>query len=287
MLALACAALMWSGNFIAGRALRDDIAPTTLNLLRWSLCLLLLAPWVAAKSWRHRRVIAREWRLLVALGATGIAAFHTLVYVALTTTSAINALLLLSLAPAAILIGAFATGGGRPTRAQGLGALISLLGVLVLLTRGDLSALTAWQWTAGDLWMIAAVVLWAAYSLLLRRRPADLPHDVTLAASIVAAVALLLPLVAMTAGTAGVDWTPRLAGALLYIAVFASLVAFLLWSYGVAAIGAERAGQFVHLMPVFGALLAVAVLGESLVVPQVVGALGVFAGIALVHRRPG
>ena len=109
-LALACAALLWSGNFIAGRALRDDIAPTTLNLLRWSLCLLLLAPWVAAKCWRHRRVVVREWRLLLALGATGIAAFHTLVYVALTTTSAINALLLLSLAPAAILIGAFADG---------------------------------------------------------------------------------------------------------------------------------------------------------------------------------
>ena len=159
--------------------------------------------------------------------------------------------------------------------------------MLVLLTRGDPSALYDWQATPGDLWMIVAVVLWAAYSLLLRRRPADLPHDVTLAATIVAAVALLLPVVAITGGAAGVDWTPRLAGALLYIAVFASLVAFLLWSYGVTAIGAERAGQFVHLMPVFGALLAVLALGESLVMPQVAGALGVFAGIALVHRRPG
>jgi drug/metabolite transporter (DMT)-like permease len=286
-LALAGAALLWSGNFIAGRALRDDIAPTTLNLLRWSLCLAIFLPWAGAKAWRHRHVVAREWRLLLALGATGIAAFHTLVYLALTTTTAINALLMLSLAPAAILVGAAATGGSRPSRTQWTGTLVSLLGALVLLSRGDPATLLALTPARGDLWMLVAVSLWAIYSLLLRRRPADLPQDVTLAASIVPAIALLLPALALTTDAAPVQWTPRLVGALLYITVFASLVAFLLWSYGVSAIGPERAGQFMHLMPVFGAVLAVVLLDEVIVMPQVAGALCVFAGIALVHRRPG
>jgi len=285
-LALACAALLWSGNFIAGRALRDDIAPTTLNLLRWSLCLVIFLPWVGPKVWRHRHVVLREWRLLLALGATGIATFHTLVYVALTTTSAINALLILSLSPATILIGSAFTGSGRPSRVQWVGTVVSLLGALVLLTRGNPEALLRLTPSPGDLWMLAAVVMWSAYSLLLRRRPVDLPQDVALAASIAPAIALPLPVVALSADAAPVVWTHSLFGALLYIAVCASLVAFLLWSYGVSAIGPERAGQYVHLMPVFGAVLAVALLDEIVVMPQVAGALCVFAGIALVHRRP-
>lgn len=286
-LALSLAALLWSGNFIAGRALRDDIAPTTLNLLRWSLCLAIFLPWVGPKAWRHRHVVLREWRLLLALGATGIATFHTLVYLALTTTSAISALLMLSLSPATILIGAAVTGAGRPSRIQWVGTLVSLLGALVLLSRGDPRTLLALTPAPGDLWMLAAVLLWSAYSLLLRRRPADLPQDVALAASIALAVALLLPVVALSADAAPVVWTGNLAGALLYIAVCASLVAFLLWSYGVSAVGPERAGQYVHLMPVFGAMLAVVLLDEVIVLSQVAGALFVFAGIALVQRRLG
>jgi len=128
------------------------------------------------------------------------------------------------------------------------------------------------------------VVLWAAYSLLLRRRPADLPQDVALAASIVPAVALMLALSA-TVNHAPVLPTPPLVGALIYVAIFASLFAFLLWSYGVSTIGPERAGQYVHLMPVFGTLLAIEVLGERLALAQVLGALVVLAGIALVQRR--
>ena len=284
--ALAGAALLWSGNFIAGRALRDGIDPATLNLLRWALCLLIFLPWVGPKAWRYRHVVAREWRLLLALGATGIAAFHTLVYLALTSTTAINALLMLSLAPTTILVGAALTGGSRPSRLQWVGTLVSLVGACILVTRGNPAVLLDLAPARGDLWMIVAVLLWAVYSLLLRRRPADLPQDVALASSIVPAIALLLPAVTLTAAAAPLALTPHLLGALIYIAVFASLIAFLLWSYGVSTIGPERAGQFVHLMPVFGAVLAVVLLGEVIVLPQVAGALCVFAGIALVQRHP-
>jgi drug/metabolite transporter (DMT)-like permease len=286
VLALIAAALFWSGNFIAGRALRGDIDPVALNLLRWGLCLALLLPLVARRLVRHRCVVLRAWRLLVGLGATGIAAFHTLTYQALSQTTAVNALLILALAPAAIMAGARLTGDSRPGAVQWMGCLISLAGAGVLITRADPSRLHTAGVNPGDMWMLAAVLVWTAYALLLRRRPADLPQDVTLAASIAVALALLVPAFFVTGATLPRAPDPGAVAAILYIAVFASLVAFLLWSFGVNEIGAARAGQFVYLMPVFGPVLAVVILGETLGPAQIAGGLCVLAGIGLVNRPP-
>lgn len=286
-LALTLAALFWAGNFVAGRALRDDADPVMLNVLRWLLCLALFLPLVGPSLARQWRVVCREWRLVTALGATGIAAFHTLVYLALVETTAVNALLILTLAPVLIMAGAALAGQERPTRVQWIGSMVSLFGALVLVTRGDVTALMVLQLNKGDLWMLGAVLAWALYSLLLRRRPQDLPQDVTLAASIIAALVLLCPLLLLRGADIRFNVTPATLGALVYIAVFASLIAFLLWSHGVNEIGAARAGQFVNLMPVFGAVLAVLLLGERITWSQVMGALLVFAGILLVQRKSG
>ena len=285
-LALGAAALFWSGNFIAGRALRDDIDPVALNLVRWGLCLVLFLPLVGGKLVRQRRVILREWRLVLGLGATGIAAFHTLTYQALSHTTAVNALLILALAPAAIMAGARLTGDSRPGAVQWAGCVVSLAGAAVLITRADPARLHTVGLNPGDLWMLAAVFVWTVYSLLLRRRPADLPQDVTLAASIAVALALLIPAFLVTGAAVPRAPGPGAVAAILYIAVFASLVAFLLWSFGVNEIGAARAGQFVYLMPVFGPVLAVVILGETLGPAQIAGGLCVLAGIALVNRPP-
>lgn len=286
MLALSLAALFWAGNFVAGRALRGDADPVTLNVLRWLLCLALFLPLVAGNLARHWPVVRREWRLVVGLGATGVAAFHTLVYLALVETTAVNALLILTLAPVLIMAGAAAIGQERPSALQWIGCLVSLLGALVLVTRGRLTTLATLDLNRGDLWMLGAVLAWALYSLLLRRRPRDLPQDVTLAASIIAALGLLLPLLLLQESVR-FNATPATLASLVYIAVFASLIAFLLWSHGVNEIGAAQAGQFVNLMPVFGAGLAVLLLGEGIAASQVVGAGFVFAGILLVQRRGG
>ena len=282
VLALTGAAFFWSGNFVAGRALRTDIDPATLNLLRWSLCLVLLLPWVGAKAWRSRQAIGRHWRLLVALGATGIAAFHTLVYVALRDSSAIDALLMLSLTPVAILGASALAGNVRPSASQWAGSAASLLGAAILLTHGEPARWAQLAPTQGTLCMLLAVVLWAAYSLCLRRRPRELASEVVFAASIVPAVVLLLGWVALTPHPPPFAMTARLAGSLAYIVVFASLAGFLLWSYGVAAIGPERAGLFVNLMPLFGAAQAIALLDETLRPSHIGGAVCVLAGIALV-----
>ena len=285
-LALGFAVLFWSGNFVAGRALRDEIDPLMLNTLRWTICLALFLPFALRPLNANRAVVMREWRLITGLGLTGVAGFHTLVYVALRDTTAINALLMLALAPAAIMTGAALAGMSRPTGLQWLGSLVSLAGAGFIVTRGDLAVLASLELNRGDLWMLAAVLFWAAYCLLLKRRPPDLPQDVTLAASIIVALAVLFPAVSLTAASFSLELKGSAWVAVLYVAVLASLVAFLFWSFGVNEIGPERAGQFIHLMPVFGAGLAMMFLGESVRPAQAIGAGLVFAGILLVNRTP-
>ena len=283
-LALGLAVFFWSGNFVAGRALRGEIDPVTLNTLRWSICIALFLPFVLRALRENWAVVLREWRLVTGLGLTGVAAFHTLVYVALRDTTAINALLMLALAPAAILAGAALTGIGQPRPLQWLGSLVSLGGAGFLVTRGDPAVLAALEVNRGDLWMLVAVLFWAAYSLLLKRRPPDLPQDVTLAASILVALVVLVPATGLSASSPLLDLALPAWAAMLYIAVFASLAAFLFWSFGVSELGPERAGQFIHLMPVFGAGLAMLFLGESIRQAQAIGAILVFSGILLVNK---
>jgi drug/metabolite transporter (DMT)-like permease len=283
ILALSLAALFWSGNFVVGRALRGQIDPVHLSTLRWIICLVFFLPIVGGKMRAHRGALLREWKYLTALGVTGVAGFQTVVYLALETTTAINALLLLAFTPAAILVGSAWTGAARPSPVQWAGTLVSLVGVGVLVTRGDWNVLAHFAFTRGDLWMMAAVLFWSIYSLLLTRRPADLPSDVSLGGSIVVALAILVPMAALDTNP-WPDFTPAIIAALLYVGLFASLFAFVLWSYGVGAIGPGKAGQFIHLMPVFGAVLATLFLGERIGAAQVVGALCVLVGIVLVNR---
>ncbi len=283
ILALSLAALFWSGNFIVGRALRGQIDPLHLSTLRWIICLFVFLPLVGRKALTRAGVLRREWKYLLALGVTGVAGFQTVVYLALETTTAINALLLLAFTPVAILIGTALTGAARPNLAQWIGSLVSLAGVGLLVTRGDWHVLAHFAFARGDLWMMAAVLFWSIYSLLLTKRPADLPPDVALAGSIVAALVILIPASAFDKG-AWPAFSPTIIAALLYVGLFASLFAFMLWSFGVGAIGPGKAGQFIHLMPVFGAVLATVFLGERIDSAQIAGAACVLVGIVLVNR---
>lgn len=282
--ALVLATLFWSGNFIAGRAIRSEIAPLELNAIRWGLCLAIMLPFTLRGLIAHRRALCASWRKVVLLGLTGIAAFHTMVYQALSLTEAVNCLLILALAPIATVAGGMVWNGFQPTATQVAGLLVSLVGALVLVLSGGDHGISLLQVDVGKLWMFGAILIWAWYTLLLRAKPAGVPQTVILVASIMVALAAMLVLLLVR----GVEH-PQMSGdtaiAVLYIAVFASALGFLFWSYGISVIGPERGGQFVHLMPIFGSLLAVLMLGEEISALMLAGAACVITGIVLVNRR--
>jgi drug/metabolite transporter (DMT)-like permease len=283
VLALTLAALFWAGSFVVGRALRDDIDPVTLTFFRWLISLFVFAPLVWHEIAEHAHVLLREWRLIVLLGATGIASFHPLVYVALQHTTATNALLTFSLSPVAILVGGSLANRKRPTAWEATGVMLSMAGAAILITHGDLGAVRSIGFNVGDLWMLIAVAVWASYSLLLRLRPGDLPQTATLVSSIAVALPMLLPFTLVAAsGNPPHLSAPVLLGT-VYIAIFGSVIGFLFWSHGVTGLGPARAGQFVHLMPVFGAALSFVLLGEPLALSQVFGAGFVLFGIVLIE----
>jgi drug/metabolite transporter (DMT)-like permease len=284
---LAAATLFWAGNFVVARALRDELPPVSLNVWRWLIALAVLAPFAAPGLWRHRALLLARWRLFTLLGATGIAGFHTLVYLALAQTSVMNAVVIASTAPVAIVGLSFLTRGDPFGRRQAVGIAVSLAGALVVVVRGDPTALAALRLDGGTLWMLLAVPLWAGYSVLLRRVPAQLPQVVSLSASTIAGLALLAPVYAVQVALGErLALTPATLAGLLYIASFAAVAAFLLWNRGVGLIGPNRAGSFLHLMPVFGALLSFAFLGERPEGFHLAGAALVVAGLGLALGTP-
>jgi drug/metabolite transporter (DMT)-like permease len=286
IIGLSAAALFWSGNFVVGRALRNTISPLSLNFWRWTIALAILLPLTYGLLKRHRLLILRHWKLIAFLGLTGIASFHTCVYLALTTTSAVNALLLLSLAPLLIVLVSWSVLGERVSLLQLLGITVSFVGATALIAHGSVSSLTALRFGTGDLWMLLAVVLWALYSLLLKRVPAELPQLALLSASTAVAVLLMLPVYLLAPSNEQLSSLDRQTlWAILYIALFASVLAFLLWNHGVSKIGPSKAGTFIYLMPVFGAVLAFAFLGEGLQVYQLGGGALIFLGIAVMNRK--
>lgn len=283
--ALACAPLFWSGNVVVGRALRDAVDPIALNLYRWSIAGLLVLPLAVRPLWRHRAELLRGWPVIVGLGVTGLAGFQTCVYYAVRDTEALSALLILQATPVVILLGAAGLYGDRITARRALAVAIAAGGALVLIARGDPGRLATLAFNRGDAWMLAAVALWASYSLLLKRRPPALPQTALLAGSIVVGLAILLPAWWFTGGPAARPPLSREAlYGVLYIGVFASFLAFLCWNTGVARLGPGTAGTFMYLMPLYGAVLGYLLLGEGIAGYHLAGAALIFGGLALMQR---
>ena len=281
-LLLSAASLFWAGNFVTGRAVHGHVPPLALAFWRWALALLFLLPF----AWRHLRAgvpaLRRSWKVVVALGILGVGNFNMLVYVGLQETTATNALLLNAACPAFIAGLSFAVGTARPSGRQLLGIAASLLGVLAIVSRGAPARLLELTFNHGDLWVLAAVLSWAAYTVVLARRPAGVEPLGFLAATMVVGVAWIAPFygLELVRGARPVlDVTTG--AAILYVALLPSISAYVCYNQGVALIGAHRAGVFLNLMPAFGIGLAVVLLGESFHAFQAVGVALILCGVWL------
>ncbi len=277
------APLLWGSNFAVGRAVRGDVAPLDLNYWRWvvALCVLLPLTWPSLR--RRLPLLLRHWRLVLALAALGVAGFNSVLYAALTRTTTTNAALIFATTPLIVVpISAWLLRERVGSR-QLLGLALSLAGVAVVVCRGDLGALLGLRPNDGDLLVVAAVVIWALFSVLLKLRPPELPPLVLLTAITAVGVLALTPAAAVAgSGFAGLARAPLAAlTGIVYLGLFAAALAFFLWTKGVAALGPARASQFLHLVPLSGVVLAWLFLGETLSAGQAAGAVGIAVGIAV------
>jgi drug/metabolite transporter (DMT)-like permease len=285
-LLLSLTALFWAGNAVVGRAVTADFPPVALAFWRWVLASALVAPFAWRRLKEDLPALVRAWPLVLLLSLLGIAAFNTLLYTALHSTTVINAVLLQSVMPPLILLASFIIFRERAGAGQLIGLLVALVGVAAIVSEGAPGRLLHLHLNPGDLMMLAAVIGYAVYSALLRKRPPVHPSSFLLASFMVGA-AMLAPLylLELLSGRSANLGGNSLA-ALLYVAVFPSILAYLFFNRGVELMGANRAGLFIHLIPVFGAVLAMVFLGEALRPYHAVGAALIGLGIVLSTRRP-
>ncbi len=282
---LTLAALFWSGNMVVGRALRDS-PPAALTFWRWCIAVGIVLPFAVSALRKQWPLILRSWKILLLLGGLGVGSFGLVTYIGLRSTTATNASLLNSIIPVAILALSWIFLRQPLSRRQVAGVTVSLAGVLVIVTRGDADVLLALRLNPGDIWILVAVVSWAIYTLCLRWRPVELNPQAFLVVTVSIGLLGIGPIYIWEHfAWQRLELSLGVATGILYVAVFPSLLAYLFYNRGVVEVGPERAGLFLHLMPVFGTLLSVIFLGESLHLYHAAGMLMIFCGIYLSTAR--
>jgi drug/metabolite transporter (DMT)-like permease len=273
---LVLATLFWSGNFVVGKAALASMTPLELTFWRWALAavpLLLLARFIEKPDWR---AVLRRWPVLLVLSLLGMCGYTLLLYGALGYTSAMNASLITAANPALIVVMAVVLLGEKTTGLGWLGIVLGLLGVLLVLTRGELLRVSSLTMNPGELLMIAAIVVWGLYTIIARRLA--VPPIAATAVQVVLATVTLAPFA--LAMDVQLPDTPAEGWSLAYIAVFPSLGAYLFWNLALRSTPPGTAGNYLNLMVVFTAVITVA-LGTPLTLVQVIGGLMVVAGVLL------
>jgi drug/metabolite transporter (DMT)-like permease len=282
--------LFWAGNFVLARALHAELPPLALSFWRWALALALLLPLAGPALWRQRALLAQHWRILAVLALLGVSGYNSLLYAGLQDTTATNAVLLSSACPVFIVVLSFVVLGVRARLTALAGLALSLAGVWLIVTGGDPARLLSLGLGAGDAWVLLAALDWALYSVLLRLRPAGLDPLAFLTTLTVLGLVPLGLLYGWELGwslSGGVGFRPTAANlaAIAYVALFPSVLAYVLWNRAVAELGPNRTGQYIHLLPVFGTLLGVLLLRERLAWFHAAGAGLIAIGIVAAARR--
>ncbi|HUO53920.1 MAG TPA: DMT family transporter [Rhodoblastus sp.] len=281
VLLLVLTAAMWGANGVVSRAAVGEIAPMTMVALRWLFVCALLLPIVRGSFLRHLAELRARWPYLAAMALAGYTGFNVLFYLAGHWTSAVNITLLQGSIPPMVLAGAALFAGEKVVFRQIAGMVVSFLGVGIIATRGDLAHLGALSFNLGDLMMLAACALYAAYAIALRRRP-RLPPLVFFAGMAVAALAETLPFFAAEVALGKAFWPTGKGWALaLFVALAPSLISQLFFMRAVELIGPGRAGIFSNLTPLFGAFFAIVLLGEPFHLYHAAALTLGLAGIAL------
>ena len=282
--------MMWAGNAVVGRMVHDSVPPMTLNLLRWAIAMLILMP-LAGSIFRPSSDLWRSWKSFAVLGLLSVGLYNSLQYLALQSSSPINVTLVAASMPLWMLLVGKLFFGAKVRRKGLIGAVLSIAGVLLVLSRGEWQVLQAMQLVRGDLYMILAAIAWAVYSWMLTRpkEPAHIRKD---------GMAFLLAQIgfgviwsgAFTAGewligSPHINWSWGLGAAILFVAIGPAIIALRCWGVGVQRAGPTIAGFFSNLTPLFAALLSSAFLGELPHFYHLAAFLLIVGGIVLSAQR--
>ena len=286
-LLLALASLLWAGNMVMGRGLRADLPPVALAFWRWVVAFACVLPLALPHLKAQWPMLRAAWKQVIFLGVFGVGFYNTFSYVAVQYTTATSATLLNSFIPVATIALAFVFLGKRLSRPEAIGVLVSLAGVLLLISRGSLEVLFGLGLNTGDLWMLVAVLTWSIYTVGLQWRPQGVHPMLQLAAFVFVGLLVMAPMYAweLNSGRTVNLHVGSVAG-ILYAGVMAAFLGFVCFNAGVVAVGPAVGSLFIHLQPVFAALLSTLLLGEYPAWFHYAGMTLVLGGIVLTMRPP-
>ncbi len=282
---LTLAPLFWAGNIVIARAVHAEVPPIGLSFWRWPLAADLFLPFAWPRLAAQWPVIRREAGFILLLSFLGLGAFPILMYTGLQTTTALNASFIQAICPVAIPLIAWGLTGERISTRHVLGIAVSCVGAVAIVSAGDPVRLLRGGVTIGALWVLGAMLLWSVYSVIVRRRPADLDPNALLLATMVLAALMILPLWLWEAAQVKpMATSPPALLAVAYIVLFPSIGSYFCFNRGIDIVGPTKGGLCMHLVPLFGAVLAVLFLGEAFRPYHALGIALIFTGIVLVTR---
>ncbi|MEH7113223.1 DMT family transporter [Neobacillus niacini] len=274
---LILANLFWAGNFLFGSLIVNEISPFWITFLRWTLAAVLLLPTAYFFEKPHWSTIKNEWFYLALMGVLGIAGYNIILMAALEYTSAANAAVVSALNPGIIVLFSFIFLGEKLSKLQFSGLIISIFGVMVILTKGNINDFFLISYNKGDLFIIITVVLWTFYSIIGKKLTT--PPITATAVSTLFSVLLLLPFTfVVDRGISNVS--PLSIIGLIYMVIFSSVLSTVLWNISVRGIGVNKSGISMNLTPFFTVLLTI-VLGEEIIKEQIIGGIFVLFGVYL------
>ena len=284
---LILATLFWSGNFIVGKAASlFEIPPFTLNFYRWTFAWLILAPFTLKEIYKAKSHILNNLKYVLILGITSITLFNSIVYYSLYYTQVISGVLMISTIPVWIIFIASILNIEKTNAFQIIGVGLSLIGVIFIITKADLNLIKNLDFNKGDLSMIVAMFAWAVYSALLKKKKYEISQITLLQVVIICGLIFLIPIyfIEMNMGHVIKLGKPFYL-TLTYVVIFPGLASFFFWIKGIALIGANRAGVFLHLIPIFGAIMAIIIFDEKFMFYHFLGAIFIIAGITLSNKK--
>ena len=286
-LMLVLTTIFWSGNFIVGKAASFyEIPPFSLNFFRWFFAGIILLPFTFKELVRKKNYIIKNLGFFIILGITSITIFNSIVYYSLYHTQVITGVLMISTIPVWIIFISSILRVEQTNIYQIIGVLLSLIGVIIIITKIDFKIIKSLDFNRGDLSMIVAMLSWAIYSSLLKKKKYEISQVTLLQLVIIFGLIFLTPI---SIGEYLIGNTIKLGTpfylTLTYVVFFPGLFAFFFWIKGISIIGTNRAGIFLHLMPIFGALMAMTIFDEKFMYYHSFGAIFIIAGIILSNKK--